>query len=202
VRIEVGQPCRCKGIPKYGPDGGGVAPARSCQPRSLEPPIGARNDLRFRKERIAQPPLPFDLEERYPFLDDLDEIFSNREEPSIDHLGGFGTHLPRVLPHHPVGDVDVLQEQRSEGVIASSCKYGKGDQRSVPLFDITTGRHASDDMPNLLQGRPRDFIVRTSSRGLLERQAEVVAIRVPDPAAVARLIGQPDEEGAQSGQDM
>jgi hypothetical protein len=148
VRIEVGQPCRRKGIPKYGPDGGGVAPARSCQPRSLEPPIGARKDLRLRKERIAQPPLPFDLEERYPFLDDLDEIFSNGEEPSIDHLGGFGTHLPRVLPHHPVGDVDVLQEQGSEGVIASSCQYGKGESALGSAFrhhywQACIGRHAA-----------------------------------------------------------
>lgn len=57
-------------------------------------------------------------------------------------------------------------------------------------------------MANLLYRRATDILVRLCNRGVLQRKAEIVGIRISDPLAIRRQTRQPKEEFAQCGDDM
>ena len=72
----------------------------------------------------------------------------------------------------------MLQPHRCNRAIARARQQNERDQGAVALFDIASGRHGADDVPNLIERRNAFFIAGFGDGGILQGQAEIVRVGI------------------------
>jgi hypothetical protein len=65
---------------------------------------------------------------------------------------------------------------------------------AITALNLCRGRHAVDDMPNLLEGRSLLFPLGGRDAGVLVGEIEVVGVGIAKAGLVSRLPGQPMEK--------
>jgi hypothetical protein len=91
----------------------------------------------------------------------------------------------------------VLELEGCNRPVAGASQDREGHERPVAALDFRSGRHRSDDVSDLLQGRHTRVPMGLGDPRLFRRQVEIFGIGVRNPGLVPRLSGQPDEEPLQ-----
>ena len=155
------------------------------------------HNLRCREQWIRGPKELLTGEKRQPVDDDLAHVVTDGEETCREAFGEFGAHLAGILKDPALDDVYVLQLSGGDGPIARSREKSERDQGSVAQLHVGGVRHALQHMLDLLERGHRPGNCGLRDPGLLLGEREVVSIGVGQTRPVARLPGQPLEEGAQ-----
>ena len=63
--------------------------------------------------------------------EDRVELLPDGEEPGRDGLGERGAHLARILKQPPLGDIDVLEQEGSNGAVPGASEQRECDEGPV-----------------------------------------------------------------------
>ena len=97
-----------------------VGPRRAIERDRAECEVVARRDLSFREQRIVGSESLFVTKESNPVHHDLPDVVSDRKEPCREGLRPLGANLARVLLNQAAFDIDVLQAERNDRLIAGA----------------------------------------------------------------------------------
>src|SRR4051812_40852079 len=86
-----------------------------------------------------------------PGGDQLERVSRHWKKPSGKALTRLRLHVPRILIHEPLGQVDVLQLKRSKRTVARTGQDAERYQGSVAFLDGCFGWHGGQDVLHLIQ---------------------------------------------------
>lgn len=197
MRIEIGQTSRFEGLLVDRADRPGAAPMLPRQPGCHEAAVLAQPDLRLREQRVIITPEQVDAQVLAPVFRNLERVAAHRAKPCRESLAALRLHVPRILMHAALHQIDVLELQAGKRRAACACHQGKGDQRPVAFFNVRHGWDRCENVMHLIERRHRLFPAGLGNPHVLFGQVKIVGIAIGNPALVTGLPCQPDEEGAQ-----